>query len=266
MQPVYFGLYLFILAHAREYILVQHSICEAELLLVILSAQAVRRGLVDQIRRQAKYVADLPDFVHQKLRERAEVSCGIAVFGGIADVVLGRIAGVDHSGASGQHLSHCIERRHAKPGRKIDHSVPADPVRTADLKQLRAAEQHFLHRLKSAADIEFHIGNPKKFHKLYRVGDIALHTVGHQDADYPVFAQRFCAQRGGDTGVLSSGDADDGFAALAVLLEIVADPLYNFILGLYRIFEHSFLLFYSGLYYSGMVHVPWFQLTVSYHY
>ena len=71
------------------------------------------------------------------------------------------------------------------------------------------------------------------------IGDVTLHSIGHQNADNPVFSERFSAEGGGNTGILSSGNADDGFAALSVFFKIVSDPLHDFIFGPDRVPEHS---------------------------
>ena len=118
VQPVDAGFFIRIRAVSREYIVVQHAVGKPELVLIAHSAQTVRRSLADQLLRQAQCITDLEHFMHQQLGERAEITGGIPVFRGITDIILRRVAGVDHAAAIGQILSDGIERRHADPGRQ----------------------------------------------------------------------------------------------------------------------------------------------------
>ena len=77
-------------AFTCQHVLIKHGIGKAKLLLIILAAQAVRRRFVHQFPRQPEAVADLADFMDQKTGQRAEIACGIAVFGGISHVPPGR--------------------------------------------------------------------------------------------------------------------------------------------------------------------------------
>ena len=219
-----------VLTDASQHIFVEHGVGESKLLLVVLSAETVGRGLVYQVLRESQHVADLAHFMNQKMGQRAEIAGCVAVLGGIAHIILGRIAGVDDSCTAGEHLADRIERRHAKPGRKIDLGIPCDAVCAAQRQKVLAACQHGLHRLEGVADIELHIGNAEEFHELSGIRNVALHAVGHQNADNAILAERLCAQRRRDAGILAAGNSDDSLAAFAVLFKIVSDPLYDFIL------------------------------------
>ena len=227
-----------VLTNACQNIFVEHGIGKSELLLVVLSAESVGRGLVYKVLGKSQNITYLAHFMNEKMRQRAEVAGCIAVLGGIAYIVLGRVACVDDSGAAGKHLSDCIECGHAEPGRKVDLRVSCDAVCSAQGQQLLAVCQHGLHSLESVSDIELHIGNSEEFHELSGIGNITLHAVGHQDADNAFLAERFCTQRRRNAGILAAGNSDDSLAAFAVLFKIVSDPLYDFILGLDRVFKH----------------------------
>ena len=54
MQAVDFSLLFRIVALAGKYIIVQHAVGEAQLVLIAHAAEAVRRGLSDQLLRQTE--------------------------------------------------------------------------------------------------------------------------------------------------------------------------------------------------------------------
>ena len=108
MQAVDLRLDRLVLTLAGEHVFVQHGVCESELLLVVLSAESVGRRLVHEVVRKAQRIADLPHFMHQQVGKGAEIAGSVAVFGGIADIVLGSVAGIDDSRSAGQHLSHRV--------------------------------------------------------------------------------------------------------------------------------------------------------------
>ena len=75
---------------------VQHSVGEAEVLLVRLTAQAVDGRLVNKAVRQPQRPAHGADLLHRQMGERAKIPGGVAVAGRVANPILGEVAGVGH--------------------------------------------------------------------------------------------------------------------------------------------------------------------------
>ena len=175
----------------------------------------------------------------QQLRQGAEVSRRVAVLGRIADIVLRRVAGVDHPAAVGQVLRDRIEGRHADPGRHIDLRLAGHLGLPADLLEFFILLERLLQGIRRRPDIDGHIGNPERVHQELAVGDIRLHAARHQHAHDAVLPERLRAESRGHTGVLAARDADHGAAGRAVLREIITNPLDDLVFCLLRIFQHN---------------------------
>ena len=243
VQAVDAGLLLLVVALAGQDIVIQHAVGEAKLVLIAHAAESVRRSLPDQLLRQTQDSPDLKDLMHQKVRKRTEIAGCVAVLGRIADIILGSVAGVDNTAAVGQILRDRVQSCHADPGRQIDLGFARHLSPAADLLKLRILLQSFFQRVSRCPDVDLHIGNLQRVDQKLTVGNIRLHTARHQDAHDTVFSQSLGAQSRRDAGVLAARNADDCAAGRSVRREIVADPLYDLIFCLFRIFQHNDLLF-----------------------
>ena len=225
MQTVDPGFLRLILDHAFPDIPVELRIGKAEVFLIGLAAQAVNRCLVDQHIRQSEHAPNGLHLRHRQVAAGAEVAGCIAVPSGIADPVLGEIAGIGH--ASVMALRHGIQRGHADTRRNVGAGLHGN------LKG-----QMFHDTFDRILHIDFVMLNSQMINQKICHVNIMLVSAGHQHADHAVFPQRFHAQCSHNGAVLAAGNPDNGIASLAVFLKEIPDPLNHCIPGLFRI-KHS---------------------------
>ena len=107
-----------IVAHAFSYISVQNFVSESEIILIGLTAEAVRRRLVHKLCRKSQVSAHLLNLMNGEERKRAEITYRITVSCGISYPVFRKITGVGHTTVI--TLTYRIHRRHTDTRRQID--------------------------------------------------------------------------------------------------------------------------------------------------
>ena len=70
-----------IVTNTRAYVSVQNGICKAQVILIALTAQSVRRSLIHQINGQTQLTADSLNLGNGKSAKRSKIAGGIAVTG-----------------------------------------------------------------------------------------------------------------------------------------------------------------------------------------
>ena len=160
---------------------------------------------------------DLQDFLHAEVGQRAEVAGAVAVACGVADPVLGEVAGVRDAAVVA--LRDGVDRHHAQPRRERERRCPVDRELIADRVQDAVVRLLNVHDMVADAEV---------VHEHIARADVRLLAVRHEDADHAVHAQRLDAERRHDGAVLAAGDADDRVAVRPVLGKITADPFHAF--------------------------------------
>ena len=217
MQSINARFRRFVFAYARADIVIERRIGKAEVVLVRSVRQAVRGYFVNQMQGQAEVFSHRFHLLYGQFAKWGKVACRIAVAGGIANPILGQIAGVCHSAI--HRLREGVEGGHTDTRGKIDHRLAARFYAACF-----QAFQYAVHCFFDVANVKWDTQVRDEF---FRIVNIALLAVGHKHADNSFFPKRFYAQRRDNGAILTARNADDGVTAFSVNLKPISYPLYG---------------------------------------
>ena len=215
---------------AGPYVDVQFGIGETDLLFVGTAVRkAVVRGLVHPFMRDSEVVSDCEYLSHGKVGQQREVSGPVSEFGGVAYVVLGEVAGVDHTGVF--LLADCIEGGHSQPRRNVlDAGIG---------KVLAGGGNSFKETVKGFLYVDrVHLHPQMPADQVGVVRSLAALRHGHT---YHPFRAECPAKYGGADGrVFSATHSKNRLGAFRGFPEIISDPFDKVFCGLCRIKTVSF--------------------------
>ena len=119
VEMVDFGFGFFVFAAAGFDVFIQDGVGKAEVVFVGLAAETIGRGFVEKVGGESEFLPDSQHFIDSVGGQRRDVAGTVAVFGAVADIVFGAVAGVDDAPAAWDALGDGVERCHAEPWREI---------------------------------------------------------------------------------------------------------------------------------------------------